>query len=536
MFCPWPLQSDKIMQFSSWRDLPFISCFFFLRVSFVSFLSFLFFSKTLPYLKKTESLSNVCFVFFFFTSFSSVPFFSSLLVFVYHVSYSPLFFIPSFVWPFYFLDLLLLELIFLWTTISLLYQKKTLQLFTFYMHALPLYVLLLFIDLFICCLFFLFLLSLSLRNTYLTLLHFQKLLCFLNIFTNLYVFACSSFLSVFFFSIFLFCVYSLVILDILLFCSLSWTSVFPMFLFLLSFLNAFFFLKILFDLIILFLPFFLLLHTLLSFSKTTFFTKLFLCLLSPFFEKKKVLSPSSCFFTSLEKTLSLKIWVESFWNFRFWTLHIHLHQFNIFRFGMSALPLYSLLLFILYPLFLSFVSPCFLVSFTFFAILIFFFSWSWIVSLTFFFCSLLFQKKTRFCLFPFLLDMFYIYYFLPCLVFLCLEKWFFVFVLSFFVFFSLLLSKHSLDSPFCFLFVSSFKHSVSHLLLSIFDVSEKCCFPTNWRRHLLFFLFLPFFFSSFSVLLFFFFFQKVCVTNPFIFELFLEFLVNPFSLFTFFSR
>ena len=40
-------------------------------------------------------------------------------------------------------------------------------------------------------------------------------------------------------------------------------------------------------------------------------------------------------------------------------------------------------------------------------------------------------------------------------------------------------------------------------------------------------LFLQFFFFSFSVL-FFFFFQKVCVTNPFIFELFLEFFVNPF--------
>ena len=52
-----------------------------------------------------------------------------------------------------------------------------------------------------------------------------------------------------------------------------------------------------------------------------------------------------------------------------------------------------------------------------------------------------------------------------------------------------------------------------------------------------FFLFLPFFFSSFSVLLvFFFFFEKVCVIDPFLFELFLEFLVNPFSLFTFFSR
>ena len=55
-----------------------------------------------------------------------------------------------FVWPFYFLDPLLLG--FFWTTISLL-NKKTLQ-FIFFLHAcVQLYVLLL-IHLFICCLFF----------------------------------------------------------------------------------------------------------------------------------------------------------------------------------------------------------------------------------------------------------------------------------------------------------------------------------------------------------------------------------------------
>ena len=61
-----------------------------------------------------------------------------------------------------------------------------------------------------------------------------------------------------------------------------------------------------------------------------------------------------------------------------------------------------------------------------------------------------------------------------------------------------------------------------------------CFFPTNWRRHLLFFplsaIFLFFFFCALVFCV------KVCVTNPFIFELFLEFLVNPFSLFTFLSR
>ena len=59
-------------------------------------------------------------------------------------------------------------------------------------------------------------------------------------------------------------------------------------------------------------------------------------------------------------------------------------------------------------------------------------------------------------------------------------------------------------------------------------------FPTNWRRHLLFFplsaIFLFFFFCALVFCV------KVCVTYPFIFELFLEFLVNPFSLFTFLSR
>ena len=50
-------------------------------------------------------------------------------------------------------------------------------------------------------------------------------------------------------------------------------------------------------------------------------------------------------------------------------------------------------------------------------------------------------------------------------------------------------------------------------------------------------IFCFFSFCNFSFFLFlfsrFFFFLKVCVTNPFIFELFLEFLVNPCSLFTF---
>ena len=70
MFCPWPSQSEKIMQFSSWRDLPFFLIF--LRVKFC-LLFILFFSRTLPYLKKLNLFRF--FVFYFLTSFFFRPFF-----------------------------------------------------------------------------------------------------------------------------------------------------------------------------------------------------------------------------------------------------------------------------------------------------------------------------------------------------------------------------------------------------------------------------------------------------------------------------
>ena len=187
-------------------------------------------------------------------------------------------------------------------------------------------------------------------------------------------------------------------LDILLFWSLSWLNICfsHVSFFLLSFLNvSLFFWKFSWIWLYFFCLFFLLLHTLLYFQKPRFFMI-------------KVLSPSSCFFTSPEKTLSLKICVDSFWNFRSWTLHIHLHQFNIFPFRMSTLPLYSLLLFILYPLVLS-VSPCFLVSFTFFAIFnfLFFLVLDCLLNFLFLFSSV---HKNDFVCFPFLLDMLYIYF------------------------------------------------------------------------------------------------------------------------------
>ena len=111
------------------------------------------------------------------------------------------------------------------------------------------------------------------------------------------------------------------------------------------------------------------------------------CCLLFFWKKSFLLLP--VFFTSSEKALSLGVCVDSFWNFRFWTLHIHLHHFNIFP-RMSTLPLYSLLLFILFPLVLSFVSPCFLAifNFLFFLVLDCLFN--------FFFCFLLFTKTILF--------------------------------------------------------------------------------------------------------------------------------------------
>ena len=289
-----------------------------------------------------------------------------------------------------------LSLAFLNNKFPFFFESKTLQRFTFCVHALPLFVLL-FIDLFICCLFFLFVFSLSMTsfwNTYLTLLHFHNLFTFsLDIFTNLYVFACSSFLSLFspFLCILLF------FLDIFLFCSLSWTTVFPMCLFCCPFWMylSFFEDSLWFD-----YPFsaffqqksFYVLS--LSFQKPRFFSKLFprffgldrmtLTPLRSVRHKNHVwflncfrvfwTQPNDwmvcclllpLFFHFIRKKLPKKIVLTRFETSVFWTLHTHLHQFNIFPYRMSTLPLYFLLLFILFPLVLSFVSPCFLVSFNF---------------------------------------------------------------------------------------------------------------------------------------------------------------------------
>ena len=235
---------------------------------------------------------------------------------------------------------------------------------------------------------------------------------------------------------------------------------------------------------------------------------------------KKVLSPSSCFFTSSEKTLSLKICVDSFWNFRFWTLHIHLHQFNIFPFRMSTSPLCSLLLFILYPLVLP-VSPCILVSFTFFAIFIFlfFFSWSWIVSLAFFFCFLLVPKNTILFV-SFLVGHVLHLFFLLCIVFLCLEKWFLVF---------------GLTLLFCFLYLL-FNIQFHIYYFPVLMYLKNVVFFQRIGEDIFCFFLSAIFFFSFSVLLFFFFLKK-CVWQIFLFlNSFWNSLLILFSLFTFVSR
>ena len=115
---------------------------FFRKITFLSPFFVFFFKK--------QSLTWKTFSFF-------IP---SLFVFVHHVSHSPPFFVSVFAWSFYFLDLLLelsfftcIFFSFLRTTISPPFCIKIKPCnCPFYMHSFPLYVLLLFIHLFICCL------------------------------------------------------------------------------------------------------------------------------------------------------------------------------------------------------------------------------------------------------------------------------------------------------------------------------------------------------------------------------------------------
>ena len=145
MFYSWPFHSDKIMQFSSWRDLPFFLIFLGLVLS--PFYPSFFFQELFRVQKM--NLFRFCFVFFFLTNFSSVLF-SSRLVFVHHVSLSPLFhFLLCLIFDF--LDLFFSWTRFFWTAISFWITKLfNLSFFTRMRSAIcPLL-----IHLFICCLFF----------------------------------------------------------------------------------------------------------------------------------------------------------------------------------------------------------------------------------------------------------------------------------------------------------------------------------------------------------------------------------------------
>ena len=227
-----------------------------------------FFSKTLPYKKKLNLLRFFVFLSYklFFDPFFSTPFF------VHHVSHSPLFSFPF-----------LFDLFFSWSPSSWTHWSLPSlssvfffeQQFPFpfvskdsstfhFLHACvtSLKVLLLLIDLFICCLFFSssFLCLWVLFETYLTLLHFQKL--FYLFVRHLHKFLTFSFFVLFHEHLFFICFsFFLTFLDESLFwrSSLIWFSFFCPFLF--SPFTSFF-------------------------SKTTFFSELFPFLLSPFFFEK----------------------------------------------------------------------------------------------------------------------------------------------------------------------------------------------------------------------------------------------------------
>ena len=269
-------------------------------------------------------------------------------------------FISFFVWPFIFLIAIFFD------TISPSFVSQNIQLIPFWMHALPLYVLLL-MDLFICCLFFFssfFLVSntfnLSERQVDGTVANLKKTCLSISLFVFFqiyFVFAC---LFVFFRNFF-FSFYSHVFLNILLLSSRSWMF-FPQSLPVMYLI----FLKTLFGLIIVFLffssspftysPFFTRSHVFWIVSvRTVFFfvwKNCFSCLLV----LKKcsfVFSLSSCFFFFSRKIG--KWWfVLLLFNLLFWTLHFFQHKlcrknfmFCVFR---------SLLIF-------SFSFICFFMSF-----------------------------------------------------------------------------------------------------------------------------------------------------------------------------
>ena len=403
---------------------------------------------------------------------------------------------------------------FFWTTIRPPFVHPFVPLLSFFS-------LLVFSFFYHICFSFSFLFSLSVtsfKDKYLELLHFLTFYFLVGHFTN---FFCFSFLSVFFLltknKVSFFVFYSLVFFNMILFCSLSWTSVSPLFLFYwpfwsflvwrFSLIRLSFFCPFLFSHITYcnffninwcceFFPF---LFFFFFFEKETVF---FMC----FFQMEKysvVFSLSSCFLF-FRKTVFLlkKLCLLSLW-LPVSSLHFSTENvFNIFPSKMSSLPLCSSLLFILYPLvvfflslrvfpFLSHFSPLWQIFLVFYCRIVFsIFIFLYCIYLcilvnvckTIFLCFL-FPPKNMFCLFPFFGWTFW-HLFVQCFVFFqSLEKWF----LAFF-FFS---KKKTLLSV--FLFHSFFLKKILCLLFysPVLLYQQICWFFSNKLGvHLPFFLFL----------------------------------------------
>ena len=484
----------------------FLDC---LRVSFVSFLSFFF--KNSSVFLKWISFDLFCvllsYKLFFHPFFITSCFCSSRFVFT-------SFFIPFFVWPFIFLISFFMNSL-LWTTISLLYQKP-LQLFTFvYMQALPLYVLLFLFHRFVHLLsFFLFLLSLSFWNTYLTLLHFQKLF---DLFVrHLHTFVCFCMfvlLSVFFFK-FSFFVYSLVF--------------FGHSPFLISFLNICFS-HVSFIFVVLFeciSPFFWRFSLIWLYFSCLFFPPF---THSPFFSTTTFLLNRVCCLFFLKKSFLLlpvfSLHQRKLCQWKFVLTHFETSDFELFTFTstISTFSLLECLLCLFIPSF--FVHPLSTCSLSCLSVFSRFFHFFAIFNFPFF--------LVLDCLFNFL----FLFSSVPKKDFVCFPVCWtcFTFIFPALYCFSVswgMVSRFCLNSP--FLFSCSF--SFTFITFLFWCIWKMLFFQQNGEDIFCFFLFLPFFFSSFFCSLVFFFFEKVCVIDPFIFELFLEFLVNPFSLSSHFSH
>ena len=308
----------------------------------------------------------------------------------------------------------------------------------------------------------------------------------------LFVFACLSFVSVFFLQKgFHFCCYSYVFLNILFFCSHSLISVFLSFLFF-ALIECMSFLMILCDLVFicLFFSFYIL-----SSEKTK--KSVFLMCFSFFFQREKfsfVFSPSSCFSLLQKKDflfgcscwliLKLPFFISSLFPSKKTFSTISLSECLLYLFISSFLhPLstcslcclsgFSRFSHLFHP-FKNLLSSCSLIVFVFYVSITFLFFCIFVnFCKTHFFCFFSFENLVFVCFFL-LLDAFYIFFSCFCPFFLCLQIWFLVFLgkaiflvwfLSLFIFFwcfwkdVVVFFKRRdifLVFSFCFFFFSSF--------------------------------------------------------------------------------